>query len=184
MCVHCACVCVCVWVCVCLCVHVCLWRGTDASLTRWHSVEQIAEIPPIPFRAERPLAAIDLLTLWPAFPPQPSPLPPCLLCRPTTWNSRCFRPTVDLPLLWPGLQAFDIAQGAHQVPPWEERRELCLPPVQLHVCLPHSAWAAYGHAQARQRSGENHMAYIFPFFLHFLSCRSLARVLTHSLTHS
>lgn len=46
--------------------------------------------------------------------------PPVPGRRPATWNSRCLRPTADLPLLRPGLQAPDVPQGAHQVPPREE----------------------------------------------------------------
>lgn len=74
------------------CVRVTLSRGmgggrggeaADASPTLGGShVEQIAEITPIPLWAARPLAAIDSLTFWPAFPSSSLPPSPFLLPPP------------------------------------------------------------------------------------------------------
>lgn len=109
--------------CECVSMH---WRecvyGWQCQPWRWHTAEQIVQIPPHTSLGTAPIRChwfADLLARCPSLS----------FCRPATWNSRCFRPTVDLPLLRPGLQTLDFPKGTHQVPAWEKRGELRLPSV-------------------------------------------------------
>lgn len=60
-----------------------------------------------------------------------------------------------MPLLCTRLQALQLPEGAHQVPAWEDRRELQLPRVQLQLRLPGPTRETYDGPQEWTGSGKN-----------------------------
>lgn len=76
--------------------------------------------------------------------------------HPTCTSSRHPRfllPVAHLPLLLPGLQAQRLAEGAHQVSPRDQRGQLQLLALQLHLHLPLAAGEAHEPPQGHQGAG-------------------------------
>lgn len=63
-------------------------------------------------------------------------------------------PATHLPVLLAGLQAQRLAEGAHQVPARDQRGQLQLLALQLHLHLPLTAGEAHEPPQGRQGSGK------------------------------
>lgn len=77
-------------------------------------------------------------------------LSPCCLHH---RHARFLLPAAHLPLLLPGIQAKRLAEGAHQVSARDQRGQLQLLALQLHLHLPLAAWEAHEPPQGLQGPG-------------------------------
>lgn len=89
-----------------------------------------------------------------------SPLSPC---RRHAW---LLLPAAHLPVLLAGLQAQRLAEGAHQVPARDQRGQLQLLTLQLHLHLPLTAGEAHEPPQGRQGSGTVLEGFFLPGLMH------------------
>lgn len=80
--------------------------------------------------------------------------PPCTAPRLYYRHTRLFLPVAHLPLLLPGLQTQRLAEGTHQVSPRDQRRQLQLLTLQLHLHLPLAAGEAHEPPQGYQGAGK------------------------------
>lgn len=90
-------------------------------------------------------------------PPTSSLLPSCTSLTPPPPLHRhagLLLPAAHLPVLLAGLQAQRLAEGAHQVPARDQRGQLQLLALQLHLHLPLAAGEAHEPPQGRQGSGK------------------------------
>lgn len=68
-------------------------------------------------------------------------------------HTRFLLPVAHLPLLLPGLQAQRLAKGAHKVSARDQRGQLQLLALQLHLHLPLAAGEAHEPSQGHQGAG-------------------------------
>src|SRR4029434_2115633 len=84
---------------------------------------------PLSLSLSHPLSLSSALSHPSLHHPLPPSPPPSLLSR----APRRFLSVADLPVLFPRLQALRLAEGAREAPPREERTQLQLFPVLLHL---------------------------------------------------
>lgn len=70
-------------------------------------------------------------------------------------HARLLLPVAHLPVLLAGLQAQRLAEGAHQVPARDQRGQLQLLALQLHLHLPLAAGEAHEPSQRLQGAGKS-----------------------------
>lgn len=70
-------------------------------------------------------------------------------------HARLLLPVAHLPVLLAGLQAQRLAEGAHQVPARDQRGQLQLLALQLHLHLPLAAGEAHEPSQGLQGAGRS-----------------------------
>lgn len=70
-------------------------------------------------------------------------------------HARLLLPVAHLPVLLAGLQAQRLAEGAHQVPARDQRGQLQLLALQLHLYLPLAAGEAHEPSQRLQGAGKS-----------------------------
>lgn len=84
----------------------------------------------------------------------PPPLTTAFFFPPLRNPARSVRPAAHLPVLHARLQALQLAEGAHQVPPREDQGDLQLPGVRLQLPSPRPARKARGGSREWAESGK------------------------------